>query len=187
MHRGSAWFILAALAITGLAAFFDLKWRRVPNVLTLPPLVAAPALHALVAHHDHVRGVFGVPGPALEALLSIVGAGACALVPYAMFRFGLMGGGDGKLLACVGALLTARLGVEAQLLALLLAGYAGLARLAFRGRLLPTLGNGLASLAGVVVPAVRPAAAPAALFETLPFAPFVFLGTLVAPLLHPLR
>src|SRR5215469_4499928 len=105
MHRGSAWFVLAALAITGLAALFDLKRRRVPNALTLPPLIAAPALHALVAYHDHVRGVFELPGPALQALLSIVGAAACVLVPYAMFRLGLMGGGDGKLLACVGALL----------------------------------------------------------------------------------
>jgi prepilin peptidase CpaA len=187
MHRESTWFVLAALAITGLGALFDLKTRRVPNVLTLPPLVAAPALHALVAYQSQVRGVFGISGPALEALLSIVGAAACALVPYVMFRFGLMGGGDGKLLASVGALLAARLGVEAELLALLFAGYVGLARLAFRGRLFPTLGNGLASLAGAVAPALRPADAPTALFETLPFAPFVFLGTLVAPLLHPLR
>ena len=174
MHPFSRWFLVAALVVAAVAAFYDLRTRRIPLWLTWP---------ALAAYREHARGAFGLPGPALEGLLSLIGALACGIVPFAMERVGLMGGGDSKLLASVGALLTVRTGVEVQLVALLLAGYFGLARLAFQGRLLATLGRSLASIANPFLPNHRRAAPPSALFESLPFAPFVLLGVLVSVLL----
>jgi prepilin peptidase CpaA len=183
VHPFSRWFLVAALVVAAVAAFYDLRTRRIPLWLTWPALAAAPMLHALAAYREHARGAFGLPGPALEGLLSLIGALACGIVPFAMERVGLMGGGDSKLLASVGALLTVRTGVEVQLVALLLAGYFGLARLAFQGRLLATLGRSLASIANPFLPNHRRAAPPSALFESLPFAPFVLLGVLVSVLL----
>jgi prepilin peptidase CpaA len=180
----SPWFLVTGLALAAVAAFYDLKSRRIPLWLTGPTLAVAPLLHAFAAYREHARGAFGLPGPALEGLLSLFGALACGIVPFAMERIGLMGGGDSKLLACIGALLTVRTGVEAQLVALLLAGYFGLARLAFQGRLLTTLGRSLTSVANPFLPSHRRAAPPAALFESLPFAPFVLLGVLVSVLLR---
>lgn len=184
MHAISAWFLVAALVVAAAAALYDLKSRRIPLWLTWPTVAAAPMVHALAAYREHVQGAFGLPGPALEGLLSLIGALACGIVPFAMGRVRLMGGGDSKLLATIGALLTVRTGLEAELVALLLAGYFGLARLAFQGRLLTTLGRSLASVANPFLPNQKRAAPPSALFESLPFAPFALLGVLVSGLLR---
>ena len=184
MHQASPFFFVAALVVGAVAAFFDLRTRRIPLWLTWPTLATAPVLHALVAYREHAQGALGLSGPALEGLLSLVGALACGVVPFTLERAGLMGGGDSKLLASLGALLTFRTGVEAELVALLLAGYFGLARLSFQGRLLATLGRSLATVANPLLPAPRRTAPPPALFETLPFAPFVLVGVLVSVLLR---
>ena len=80
------------LGLALVAAVTD--WRRgeIPNWLTLPPLVLAPAAFAL----------FVSPG---AALVSIAGIFICGLVPYLLFRQDAIGGGDVKMVAAIGGLL----------------------------------------------------------------------------------
>jgi len=129
---------LAAVVITAIAAFTDLRTGFIPNWLTLPPLVVAPLLYGALA------------GPR-ALLMSVVGIFVCGIVPYVLFRRDALGGGDVKLFAAIGALLggldTATplgglaLGIEAMLFAFVAMSVSSLVILAWRGKLLQTLAN----------------------------------------------
>ena len=80
---------LALLAVIGPACWFDIRERRIPNVVTLAGLAAGLML----------RLSTGV-GPMLDGL---VAAGLALLVGLMPFVLGILGGGDVKLLAAVGA------------------------------------------------------------------------------------
>jgi prepilin peptidase CpaA len=168
-----------ALAVAAIAALYDVRKGVVPNWVTLGPLPIAPIVHALALRGTHGPGM---PGPLFGVLLSLLGAILCAVVPYAMFRFSLMGGADVKLLATLGALLTPHYGLEAELYAFLLAAFFVPLRLAFRGELLRTLRDSIVSAVRVALPKAERALPPAAV-ETLRFSPFIGLGTAAAVLL----
>ena len=79
-----------ALLLGGLACLFDLRTRRIPNLLTFGG--AALALGYAVAAHGLYGALTGVEGWAV---------GFALFMP--MFLLGGMGAGDVKLLACLGA------------------------------------------------------------------------------------
>lgn len=84
--------MIASAALTTLlclSVWFDVRSRRIPNALTVAGLVAALVLRGSLGLSPLVEGVAGA------------GLGlALALVPFAL---GMLGGGDVKLLAAVGA------------------------------------------------------------------------------------
>jgi prepilin peptidase CpaA len=67
----------------------DLRARRIPNVVTLPGLVAGLALAGIMER--------GLPSGALA------GAGLALLVSFPLVALGGLGGGDAKLMTAVGA------------------------------------------------------------------------------------
>lgn len=86
--------ILLQLGLTGLAlcaAFTDLRWRLIPNWLTLSIAVLAPVYWI-------VAGLTLWPEMALQLL---IGCGCFGLFALA-FAAGMMGGGDVKLIAALG-------------------------------------------------------------------------------------
>jgi prepilin peptidase CpaA len=85
-------FELIPAAVASVAALIDIRWRRIPNWLTLAALVGGLAVHVLRL------GVAGVP-------IALGGAalGLCLLLPFYLIR--AVGAGDVKLLAGLGALL----------------------------------------------------------------------------------
>ena len=123
-----------ALGTAAVAAFCDHRRGEIPNWLTLPPLVFAPLVYGLAFGLEHALQSWGA------ALLG-------GLVPYFLFRRSAMGGGDVKLFASLGAIMGFDLlaGVEIQLWAFAFAMLGAGAALAWRGRLLATLGNALAA------------------------------------------
>jgi prepilin peptidase CpaA len=123
-----------ALGTAAVAAFCDHRRGEIPNWLTLPPLVLAPLVYGLVFGLEH-------------ALHSCGAALLAGLVPYFLFRRSAMGGGDVKLFASLGAIMGFDLlaGLEIQLSAFAFATLAAGAALAWRGRLLATLGGALAA------------------------------------------
>jgi len=95
------------VAVAAIAAWGDLRTRRIPNTLTYSALVIALVLRALL-------------GP--EALLSgLAGAGLALGLGFLLFALRAFGGGDGKLMMAMGAFL----GLEHLLMAFVLMGLAG--------------------------------------------------------------
>ncbi len=111
-------FASVALALAAASAT-DLRSMRIPNALTLPTAVLALAYHALTA------GVGGL-------WFSFVGLALGLALMLAPFLFGVMGGGDVKLMAAVGAWLGPVLTLEAFVLTTLVGGGYALFELARR-------------------------------------------------------
>ena len=107
-------FQIAAIALAMVAAMWDLKSRRIPNVLTFGSALAAILAHAYV-------GGFSGTG------WSIVGwlVGVAFFLPF--FALGGMGAGDVKLLGALGAWLGPGVTVWVALFSLIAGGVLGLA------------------------------------------------------------
>jgi prepilin peptidase CpaA len=103
------WIAGGAVLLCGMAAWWDLKYRKIPNVLTLPAVAVALVLHG--ATHS---------GQGL--LLSLAGMVAAAALLLPGYVLGFTGAGDVKLLAAVGALLGFPAALLAALLSLILGG-----------------------------------------------------------------
>jgi prepilin peptidase CpaA len=172
-------FLLVALALATLAAWLDARSGRIPNWLTLPVLVLAPPAHALLARSH--SPTFGLPGPLFAAGWSLGAALVAGLVPYLLFKLGLAGGGDAKLLAALGALLLPEAALAAEFSAFAAAAFFVPARLAYRGNLFVTLGESLSFVARGLGRKAPRVGAPPALAERLRLGPFILLGTLLAP------
>jgi prepilin peptidase CpaA len=84
---------IALIFIVVLAARWDLLYRRIPNWLTLPALVAGLVFH-------------GATGGKAGLMASLGGMMAGLLLFGALYLLGGMGAGDVKLMAACGALLT---------------------------------------------------------------------------------
>jgi prepilin peptidase CpaA len=111
-----------------LAAASDLLTRRIPNVLTVAGVAAAPVLWGVVA------------GPSM-ALTSLVGAALAFVVGAALFAGGVLGGGDAKLLMVAGAFLGPTRLVPALLAIGIVGGILALAVAVGRGQLFQMLGR----------------------------------------------
>jgi prepilin peptidase CpaA len=179
--RPSFAFLAVALALATLAAWLDARRGRVPNWLTLPALALAPLAHALLARGHHT--VIGLPAPLFAASWSLSAALVAGAIPYLMFKLGLAGAGDAKLLAALGALLLPEVGLAAEFSAFAAAAFFVPARLAYRGTLFGTLVESWTFLALGLRRKSRTVGVPHALTEQLRLGPFILLGTLLAPFL----
>jgi prepilin peptidase CpaA len=148
------------LIAAAVAAYSDLKTRRIPNELAAILLVAGLTLSA-------TRGW-------QSAAVSI---GLCLLVfalGTLLFSFKLIGGGDVKLLAAAAAVLGWPDTVAFLLYTILAGGVLGLATAIVRGRLRPMLSN-LKAMLFPVLSGLRPAAVPSAA-GSMPYAVAIFVG-----------
>ncbi|MGE4292482.1 MAG: prepilin peptidase [Desulfovibrio sp.] len=130
MHPYLAVFVLAAL---GASVFTDLREQRIPNSLTL-----SIALFGILFHSVGSLA-FGPDNGAYGALFALAGLGAGLVLMLPPYLFGVMGGGDVKLMAAIGACLGWRVTVDAFLFASLAGGVYALVVLLLRHR--PMLGR----------------------------------------------
>ena len=165
-------FLLATCAVAAVAAAFDWRTKRIPNVVTFGGLLLAFPLHAWVS-------------PTIVGLESAsLGMIACAVPSLVGWRLGWVAGGDVKLIAAMGALGGISFGLEAVFLSLFTAVSFIFLRLCWNGLLLRTVGNGLAFTASRTV-LRRLAVAPAAEFTSqLRFGPFALSGAALALCIH---
>ena len=115
--------------VVGIAALTDLKWRRIPNWLTLPALPVG-----LAAQWIYGEGFW-------QGLLGAAG-GFAAL--FALFAVGAGGAGDVKLFTVVGAFLGIRNLMVVFVLVALIGGAAGVVVALRAGALGRVLANTLA-------------------------------------------
>ena len=100
---------LCLLIVLGTASFTDICWRRIPNLLTYPAMLAGVFYHVVQnGAHGFFFSLCGI----------LVGMGLLML----FFAMGGMGAGDVKLLGAVGALLGAQAVVVSTLYAAIIGG-----------------------------------------------------------------
>ena len=107
---GQPYFLIAAVLVAAVAAWFDWRTGEMPNAVTLLPLAAAPIAHGVLA----AAYGGGFQAAVQAAGLSVLGAAVLVLVPAALYRAGAIGGGDVKLFAALGALMRTLIGVDNQ-------------------------------------------------------------------------
>jgi prepilin peptidase CpaA len=122
-HVTSGVFLIMMLT----AAAWDLKFRRIPNLLTVSGLLLALVM----------RGIQGTD-PLIDG---VIGAGMAALVSLPLFAVGALGGGDGKLLIAVGGFMGPARLAGALLMIALFGGVMGVLDAYRRGVLAPVILN----------------------------------------------
>lgn len=157
------------LLLAGLVAAiaFDLRERRIPNLLVLAGLGSAGLVHALAL----AIGAAPAAGPAGWAPLAGAAAGLALMLPLHLLR--AMGAGDVKLMAMVGAFTGPAAVASAVLYTLLAGGVLSLAFMLGRGVAVQTLANLRVLLAGRGAPLERTAA-------RLPYAVAIAIGSVAA-------
>ena len=113
---------MTALGFVSLCAVSDVRTRRIPNALTASGMLAGLAVNTLSR---------GAPG-FFDSLTGLVLSGVVLLAPFAL---GGIGGGDVKMMAAVGAIVGARLGLTGLAVGIVLGGVVMVVHLARQGRL----------------------------------------------------
>jgi Flp pilus assembly protein protease CpaA len=158
-----------ALLVTGAAAAFDIRRRRIPNGLTLASAVAG-LLCAWLAARGRLPGWPGGVGDALLATSLTLLAGLLA------WSRGLLGGGDAKLLAAVAAWVGFPAIIEVTLWTVTSALVLFMVLCAARGRMLACLRTVVAVPVSVVFGGLRRHVDEELLALRLPLGVAVFLG-----------
>jgi prepilin peptidase CpaA len=101
--------IWAAGIIVLVAALSDFIFRKIPNFLTLGGILVGALIQAAVGFvttNNSVGGAFKGFG------IALLGAIACAFIPFLAWKKGEMGGGDVKLFGALGAIMGPMMGFD---------------------------------------------------------------------------
>jgi prepilin peptidase CpaA len=120
--------LACAVLLSVAAACTDLRWRRIPNWLTVPGFLLGLALN--VAHG-------GWPG--LKTSLLGAGLGLLLLFPFVVLRS--LGAGDWKLSGAVGSFLGPGVLIDVLLASVFVAGVMAVALVIYKGRVRETMRN----------------------------------------------
>lgn len=126
MVREALWALAVVLATA--AGWTDWRWRRIPNWLTVPGLLAGLTLNALG---------WGWPG-VRESLLG-AGLGLVLLLPFVLVRS--LGAGDWKLAGAVGAFFGPQRLIAVLFVTILMAGVMAVVLIIWKKRVRQTLRN----------------------------------------------
>lgn len=174
-------FILAAVLIAAVAAFFDWRTGHIPDALSYVPLVLAPIAHVLVAWK--LQGL-AKNDALMEGGISLLGAVLCSLVPLLLWRQNALGGGDVKMFIALGAVGQPSAGFEILLYTFVLAAVIAPARMAYEGKLGQVLKNSGTLLANAFLPKDRRRTIDAESMTWFRLGPCIFLGTVVTAVVH---
>lgn len=119
--------VLTALIL--VAAVYDIRFRRIPNWLTLAGVVTGVALNVFLYQ--------GLPG----LRLSLPGLAVAFGSYFVLYLVRAMGAGDVKLMAAIGAMVGLTNWFGIFLFTAMIGGLAGIALVAARGRLRKTFWN----------------------------------------------
>ena len=158
--------LLIPLAI--IIAYYDVRYRRIPNPFVLATLVSGIAINAISG------GLAGV-------WASFVG---CALGFGLMFMlhiFGAMGAGDVKLFAAIGAVTGAHLVLPTFLVVILTGGLLAIISVIRAGALMTTMQRVLQILVGLLPGWEMPRfAVPADRKHTIPYGVAITIGSIIS-------
>jgi len=174
-------FLVAAVAVSGIAAWTDFRTGEIPNWLTFGTLCIAPPAYVVTAllHKTGWQEALTAYGGA-----SLAGIFFCGLVPMFLYSRGSIGGGDVKLFAALGALCRPMVGVETEMYCFCFAALLAPARLAYEGKLFQTFKNAAVLMVNPFLPAERKRTVEREMMTWFRLGPAIFLGTVLSAALN---
>jgi prepilin peptidase CpaA len=120
--------LAGAVLLAGVAGWTDLRWRRIPNWVTVPGLLIGVAVNTVLSGWTGLRA-------------SLLGAaiGLALLIPFVLLRS--LGAGDWKLAGALGAFTRPGLLVDLLLASIFVAGVMAVALVIYKGRTRQTIRN----------------------------------------------
>lgn len=112
---------VSLLVILATAAIYDVKYQKIPNILTFSVMLGG------IAYHSWFSGIHG-------CLFSLGGASLGIALLIVFYLMGKMGAGDVKLMGAVGSILGPTGAFNAFLLTAIVGGIYAIIILLFRGR-----------------------------------------------------
>jgi prepilin peptidase CpaA len=161
---------LLLFALLGAAVWHDVRARRIPNAVVFPGALAGLLLHALLPAG---AGLFGTPMGSLGVFCALGGLGLGLAVFLPLYALRLMGAGDVKLVAMVGAFAGAGQILTIALFTLVAGGVLALVFAAGQRKLRQLTGNALQMMVATSLAAASGKVAiaqPAAASGRLPYA-----------------
>jgi len=157
--------------LAAVVIYFDVRYRRIPNVAVLLTLFAGLLLNI----------IFG----GFHGALSSVGGLAFAFVPmFLLHTFGAMGAGDVKLFGAVGAVIGAKLILPTLIVVVLLGGILALISMLRSGTVFSTMHGVLRIFVGILPGWEMPRfAMPTDRRTTIPYGVAITIGSLVSALI----
>jgi len=162
-------YIALLLAPVGvLIAYYDVRYRRIPNAFVLATLIGGLMINLVFA---------GANG-----LLSSVGGCALAFFPlFILHIFGAMGAGDVKLFAAVGAVIGAQLVLPTLLIVVITGGVIAVYSMIRAGAVRITMQRVAMILVGLLPGWQMPRfAVPADRRHTIPYGVAIMIGSLIS-------
>jgi len=120
--------LAGAMILAAAAGWTDLRWRRIPNWLTVPALLIGVTANTVLS---------GWPG--LKASLLGAALGLALLLPFVLLRS--LGEGDWKLAGALGAFMGPGLLVDLLLASILVAGVMAVVLVVYKRRTRQTIRN----------------------------------------------
>ena len=158
--------LLIPLAI--IIAYYDVRYRRIPNAFVLATLAAGIAINAIFA---------GLPGVAA----SIGGCALAFVLMFALHIFGAMGAGDVKLFAAIGAVTGAPLVLPTFVVVILTGGLLAIVSIVRAGILISTMHRVLQIFVGMLPGWQMPKfAVPLDRKHTIPYGVAITMGSIIS-------
>jgi prepilin peptidase CpaA len=157
--------LLLPLAVT--VTYYDVRYRRIPNVLVLAALVSGLVLNASLA--------------GMQGTISSIGGFGLAFIPmFLMHIFGAMGAGDVKLFGAVGAVLGVGLVPMTFVIVVMLGAAIAVYSMVRGGTVFSTLHGVLRIFVGILPGWQMPRfAMPPDRRHTIPYGVAIMLGSLI--------
>jgi prepilin peptidase CpaA len=160
--------IALLLPLAVIIAYYDVRYRRIPNAFVLATLASGLAINSIFGG---VTGFFG-------------GLGGCALAFGLMFMlhvFGAMGAGDVKLFAAIGAVSGVSLVLPTFLIVILTGGLLALVSIVRAGVVITTMQRVLQILVGLLPGWEMPKfAVPSDRRLTIPYGVAITIGSIIS-------
>ena len=157
---------LIPLAI--IVAYYDVRYRRIPNAFVLATLISGIAINCIFAGLD---GLYG----------SLVGCALAFVLMFMLHMFGAMGAGDVKLFAAIGAVTGAALVLPTFVVVIITGGVLALVSIVRAGVVMSTMQRVLHIFVGMLPGWEMPRfAIPSDRKHTIPYGVAITIGSIIS-------
>jgi prepilin peptidase CpaA len=160
--------ITLLIPLAAIIAYYDVRYRRIPNAFVLATLASGVAMHAISA------GFAGITA-------SLAGCALAFALMFALHVFGAMGAGDVKLFAAIGAVTGASLVLPTFLVVILTGGLLAIVSMIRGGMVRTTMLRVLQIFTGLLPGWQMPKfAVPADRSHTIPYGVAITMGSIIS-------